>query len=186
METRFERARARQGSDLCFHEAGHAVAAALRGQGRFDTEVLSAAAWRDPVAACLRWEQAPSTARPFIAYGGPWAQARATWERVGGPGGDAEGLGFADHLSRAMLARPEDASGVAVAEFDVASLLRTGGVDDAACSRVLRGVEFAWRRELEDVWPVVVEVALALDRGTEVHLSDVRRLADERVAALYC
>ncbi|WP_226345242.1 hypothetical protein [Agilicoccus flavus] len=186
MEETSAQEHAHRAVDDCFHEAGHAVAAALRASGHFDAQALTPGQYREGPAACRRWEEAPANARPFVAYAGPWAQARATWERVGALGADAAGRTFDDHVCAAVLARPQDAAAVAVAEFDVAAMLRDGGADESECRRVLRGVEFAWRRELEDVWPVVVEVALALDRGQRVALADVRRVADDRVAALYC
>ena len=75
---------------------------------------------------------------------------------------------------------------VAVAEYDVASLLRDGGADEVDCWRWMRGVHQAWRGELEDVWPVVARLGTRLAAGEGLDPLEVARLTNDRLAALYC
>lgn len=166
-----------------YHHAGHAVAAAMRGLGRFDDALLASTPEGAPG---LDWADAPAPALPFVAYAGPWAQARAGWAEAGYTGEDERGRHFEDHVADLLLGCPEDAMAVALAEYDVASLLRDGGADDDECWRWVRGVLFAWRGELEDMWPVVGAVAGDLLAGRAVSMAAVRAAADDRLAALYC
>ena len=152
------------------------------------------------VATCLRsgmdWQQcdpwgchdlraAPSAAIPFVAYSGPWARARDAWRRAGCVSADRAGRVFDDYVAFALDAHPEDAMAVAMAEYEVAQVLRDGGADDEECWRWLRGVKFAWRGELEDMWPVIDHVGACL-LHRDVPMSEISRLVDERRSLLYC
>lgn len=166
-----------------YHEAGHAVAAAMRGFGHFDEAVLSV---RANAGSGIDWGAAPGPALPFVAYAGPWAQARARWAELGCAGEDEGGRRFEEHVADEVLRCPRDAMAVALAEYDIATLLRDGGADENECWRWVRGVLFAWRGDLEDMWPVVDAVARDLLGGAAVPIAAVRAATDDRLAALYC
>lgn len=162
------------------HRAGHVVAAALRGAGR---PLGPTVGLDDDLPA---WDEIPTGVRPFVAYAGPWAEARSRWALRPFTGEDATGRTFDDHVGRALLLDADDAMVVGLAEFDVATMLRDGGADDTECWRWLRGVHYAWNAELEDVWPVVEHVSGLLLAGRRVALDDVRARTDDVLATLYC
>lgn len=162
-----------------FHDAGHAVAVALRDGSAGPPEGARAGE-----AACPG-EETPQRSRPFIAYAGPWAVARQRWALAAPTGEDRCGLTFEDYVTRELLGSAGDAMTVAMAELEIATLIREGGADEEDCWRWLRGIGYAWRRELEDVWDVVRLVADRRLGGADVPAGDVRRLTDERLASLY-
>lgn len=147
-----------------YHVSGRAVASVLRG---WTTGQVS-------VAGCESWDDAPPSARPFIAYGGMWAAARRRGDLAG------DGVVSDELLTRAMHDHPGDASEVGQAQFEIATVLRGAGATDEW--GWLPGVAAAWQAELEQMWPVVQHVAVLLLAGRSVSAARVRRLADDRLA----
>ena len=77
------------------HEAGHAVAALMRGGGEITSITI------EPTADYLgyTWTRIKPFDRAFIIYAGPWAEARAQWTE---PTFDGTGRG------RLLVRRPCD------------------------------------------------------------------------------
>lgn len=170
--------------DRAFHEAGHAVGAVLRGHA-WDARIEEMPeAQPSPEAGC-ELHDVPAQVRAFVAYAGVWAVARHRWMGQGARTEDARGRTFEDYIGDALLAFSADAMTVAMSEFETAALLRHGGADDEACWRWMRGVHYAWRGELEDVWDVVAAVAAHLGDGGAASGHDIVRLTDARLADLY-
>lgn len=80
------------------HEAGHAVAALMRGDGELRSITI------EPTAAYLGhtgYRGKPCDAA-FVTYAGPWAEARAQWPLPTLEGEDDDGLAFEDYVSGAF------------------------------------------------------------------------------------
>lgn len=128
-----------------FHEAGHLVAASLRG--------LS---WQVPVslehgthADGMLWWRAEPRDRAFIVFAGPWAQARHSWGDRPLEDGDADFAG------------------------EVAAVLRSLPADDDAlrhAAAAYAGVRADWTAELERLWPAVRQVAALLIQDAVTHV----------------
>lgn len=153
---------ARAASRHAHHEAGHAVAAVARG-GILEAIVLGTAEWTrlDDYADTPGWTRHVSAPahQPFVTYAGPWAEAM--WEFENEPGSE-------DFCEILLLAWAENSDGdTAKYERTVASLeqiakaLGLGGV-------VGRAWEQDWEQELDDLWPVICEIAMALECGEAV------------------
>lgn len=163
------------------HEAGHAVAAMMRGGGTFTSVTIEPTSeyhgrttWSGK-----RWDV------DFITFAGPWAQARADWGKPTLNGWDDSGCEFDDYVLGALMDNPDDtemmycdevqkACDAAVDEMyrqnpdalrhsrEAAEHIRQGGT-----IRTFR--ERFWSRvELERAWPVIREVAQMLLDGAIV------------------
>lgn len=148
------------------HEAGHAVAAVLRGGSSLTSVTLSEAHGEG-----ITWGRHKPADSSFFAYAGPWAEARYAWPAdVPLDGEDAEWLTFEDYVTGVILHQPSDAAAVAAHDQQVMDL-RAQGLDVPAAYTV-------WHDELERVWPAVQQVAAWLLDGRTVTDADVRALVD--------
>ncbi len=146
-----------------YHQAGHLVAAALRGA--------------DP-ATRIRLDQlmepgyCGEAGAPFIAFAGPWA------ERACGAA-DVEIVHGDDAFDPAALsARCGDRDVVDEASSQVATLLRHVGADEDRAWGWLPGVTAAWNGELAQAWPAIEWAAGQLRADLELSVAQVRsRLA---------
>lgn len=138
------------------HEAGHATAATMRG-GASPTSVTISAEHPGSGLTVFRhlpWDHA------FVAYAGPWAEARADWPLDTSDGLlDAEGSLFADRVMGVLLQQPEDAEVVYAYEQELAANAALMGVDRLA----LTPISVVWDTELERAWPRVKELASRLE-----------------------
>lgn len=133
-----------------FHEAGHLVAAVLRGGTWLSSRTLDAGSHTDG----MTWWCAEPDDRAFIILGGPWAQARHGWQsRI--DAGD-EHAAFDDELLAVLTAHPEDAGAYSHA------------------SRAFPVSEREWGAELTAAWPAMRVLADVLLRGEAVTLSQVQ------------
>lgn len=149
----------------CYHQAGHLVAAALRGAD--DSVTL-------PVAALLPRDVVGEPARPFIAFAGPWS------ERECGAA-DVEILKGEDAFDPALTsARCGDRDIVDDANTKVATLMVRAGTDTDRAWGWVPGVTAAWQGELRQAWPVVEWAAGVLREENELSVGQVRdRLREE-------
>jgi hypothetical protein len=147
-----------QRSLTAHHEAGHAVAAVMRGEGEFRSITI------EPTAEYLghtgfRGKPCDSA---FVTYAGPWAEARAQWPHPTLDGEDDDGCIFGDYVASAFLLN---------AEGDAADY-RRHCADDAAQlgdhAHLLGSREDVWRYELGREWPVIQQVATRLLAGQPV------------------
>lgn len=129
-----------------FHEAGHLVAAALRGGDWLGPTTLETGTHADG----MTWWCAEPAHRAFIIFGGPWAEARHAW-------GDRphDDPAFDDALLALLRRSPDE-----------------GAYHHAA--RAFPVAEHAWGRELSAVWPAVSELAEVLLEGAPVVYAQVR------------
>ena len=150
------------------HEAGHAVAATMRGGSTLTSVSLS-----PEHGAGITSFNAKAADGPFITYAGLWAQARYLWGDRPQDGVDDEGCEFQDYVAGAFLNQPEDAEALAV-------WWRTAEM--AEMERAMPGVnartEECWQHELEQVWPAVAQVAHLLLDGHKVDDATVRELVE--------
>ncbi|MGY1697374.1 hypothetical protein ACI780_20945 [Geodermatophilus sp. SYSU D00814] len=148
-----------------WHEAGHAVAAVMRGDSRLITVGLG-----DRHGEGTTWRRGAAWDGPFVAYAGPWAEARRTWGDRDLEDEDDDGLTFDDYLLGVLLEQRDDA-----AVLDAASLeARATGL----APERNRQTEMVWRMELERVWPTIAAVSKALLAGATVTHEHVDRLLD--------
>ena len=132
-----------------FHEAGHLVAAVLRGGSWLTSTTLETGSHTDG----MTWWCAEPDDRAFIILGGPWAQARHSWQSRVDAG---EEPAFDDELLAVLSAHPEDAGAYSHA------------------SRAFPVSEREWGTELTNAWPAMAALADVLLRGEAVTLSEVR------------
>lgn len=152
------------------HEAGHAVAAVMRGGSTLTSITL-----QDDHSG-ITWHRGKPTDGPFIAYAGPWAEARHSWpEGVPLDGQDDEWLTFDDYVAGVFLHQSGDLEALRPHDEQVQQL-RAQGVD-------VPGGYAVWDHELERVWPVVREVAGRLLDGetlTDAQVRDAMEAAEAR------
>lgn len=145
------------------HEAGHAVASVMRGGSSFRSVDLSNA----DDGHGLTLHRCKPTDGPFIAYAGPWAEARYLWPAdVPLDGEDEEGTTFDEHVTGVLLGQPDDAAALA-ADDERVQQLRAFGVEVDPYA--------VWHMELERVWPAVQSVAAQLLSGDVLTDADVRQ-----------
>jgi hypothetical protein len=135
------------------HEAGHAVAALMRGGGELVSVTI------EPTA-----EYAGHTglrSKPFdiafVTYAGPWAEARAQWPaEVPLDAEDGDGCVFDDYILAAWWAN---------ATGDLAEYKRRCEADAELLgdhAHLLHLREETWCRELDDRWPAIQQIAKLL------------------------
>lgn len=158
------------------HEAGHAVAAVMRGGGTFTSITIT------PTADCagMTRTQVMVWDAPFVVYAGPWAQARARWSEPTLDDDDADGCCFEDHVFAALMENPDDFDSyrqhldhpILVARYDherkMAQKHPERFDNESGSFNHIAAQEHLWTFELERVWPVIEQVAQALLNGTAV------------------
>lgn len=163
------------------HEAGHAVAALMRGGGELTSISIDCA---DPCSKAghpktphagytgIRvkpWDQ------QFVTYAGPWAEARCQWNRDSLDGEDDDGRSFHDHVLGAFLVN-RDGDSEEYRQLEDGVTLPDGTVSESPTARkaqflgrprveLIAEREQAWMRELEGRWPVIHAVAELLMQG---------------------
>lgn len=148
------------------HESGHAVASVMRGGSSFRSLDLSRA---DDGHGLTLHRSKPADV-PFIAYAGPWAEARYQWPAdVARDGEDDDGLTFDDYVTGVLLGQPDDTAALAPHEQQVQQL-RAAGVDVDPFA--------VWHMELERVWPAVQRIAARLLAGELIDDADVRHAVE--------
>lgn len=151
-----------QRSITAHHEAGHAAASVMRGGSTFRSVDLTNA----DGGHGLTLFRAKATDHPFIAYAGPWAEARLQWPAgVALDGEDDDGMTFDDYVDGALLTQPDDRQELQPHDDHVAQL-RALGVDVEPYA--------VWLIELEAAWPAVQSIAARLLDGDVLTDTDVR------------
>ena len=164
------------------HEAGHAVAAVMRGGSSLRSIDMENA----HNGHATTWHRSKPVDAPFIAYAGPWAEARYQWpDAIPLDGLDDEGLTFDDHVAGVMLQQSEDAAAVAPNDAQYRAFRQS--VADMSANppphydELVRSVEGSgpydvWQRELVRAWPAIQAVAARLVAGDDLEDDDVRQL----------
>lgn len=143
------------------HEAGHAVAAVMRG-GYFTQCTVD-----PPETHVLAWD------RPFCFFAGMWAQARYSWAQRDDDDddpGDDESTSFEAYLT-AVYAGNLDGDVAELELCDAEDEWRAEEIAEAAgvtVDDVRDRRERAWVRDLERVWPAIQRVAGMLLAGQAV------------------
>jgi len=149
-----------------YHEAGHAVATVLR-DGSSLRPISIASADEYPDNTC---HLSPGRDPGFVAWAGPWAQARAEWCERPLEGGDDE-FEFADYHVTAYLSGSH--TDWVIVEQHFASL---------PWASMRAGTERVWGTELTRMWPAIQQVAQWLLVGEPVTDRRVRDLTDAEMA----
>lgn len=135
------------------HEAGHAVAALMRGGGQLRSITI------EPTTTYLGHTgyRGKPCDTAFVTYAGPWAEARAQWVRPTLDDEDDDGCTFEDYVSVAFLSnadgdgedyrRAQEAEAAQLGEFGQQFLDLTGVRQEM------------WSGELEQSWPLIQQVA---------------------------
>ncbi len=147
---------------VAFHEAGHAVAAVMRGGSSLTSVSLN----EHRHGAGITRFRALVFDQPFVVWAGPWAEARHAWGDRPFDSEDEDGCILDDYVAGVFLAQPGDAEGYRLA---LRALSDLGVPDDAIAT-----TEGIWAREMEGVWPVIEAVAAALLRGEVIDDGAVR------------
>lgn len=142
------------------HEAGHAVAAVMRGGSTLTSVTLDA----DRHGEGITWTRHKGWDAAFFTWAGPWAEARYVWGDLPLDAEDDDGCTFADHVLGVFLEQPGDrAEYLAACQAEDAVM---AGADVAELRATSENV--VWPRELERAWPAVLHVADLLLQGHEV------------------
>ncbi len=158
-----------------FHEAGHTVAALMRG----GSSLLSVSLSDTTHGEGITWHRSKPSDRAFIAYAGPWAEVRHAWGDLALDGLDDDGCTFDDALAACLaFGGGADDATIIVAGLSVEGVAAEIGInaEDPGIPAWLRdwihetlsAREAIWRRELEQEWPVIEVVAARLLAGDEV------------------
>ena len=156
------------------HEAGHAVAAVLRG-GTFDCISIEPTVTRD---GFIHTRGVKACDAEFVIFAGPWADARADWPALTLDRVDGDGSTFDDYLTASMRANANDLRQY-VPERDIPfELLFTAGRE---VPQIPLARDQSWYVELETCWPTIQLVASMLMSGVAVTAEAVGTLlADAR------
>lgn len=147
-----------------YHEAGHAVASVMRGGSELRSVTLTPG---HPDHRGQTWHSSAPWDAGFIAWAGPWAQARASWGDLPLDGEDDDLLTFDDYLVGAVLTGGhEDAAAVEASHEQLAEQLAASGLP--ADPAIRWNMEHTWSHELERAWPAVQSVAGWLTDGRTV------------------
>ncbi len=135
-----------------WHEAGLAVV--MQGQS-----TLVSVALGDRHGEGLTRRRGKPGDEPFIAYAGPWAEARYRWrDRLLE---DEDGLTFGDHVHGALLAQPDDAAIVRRA----GAKARASGLPPELVRQLDWRTDVVWQMRLQRGWPAITAVSVALLEG---------------------
>ena len=149
------------------HEAGHAMAACMRG-------VPITGLWLGPDGeAEIRIKNGSGTEYAFIAFAGPWAEVRAQWTKScrNDDAVDDDGRCFADHLAVAFCHNQKDSLDYhREVEGDIRAAI------DASAAAMFFPDEIPpritppgnWDAELEARWPEIQEWAATMLADAEV------------------
>lgn len=157
-----------------YHEAGHAVAAVMRG-GR----VISISI--EPVPGCHdgeTWTTQQQWDNSFVYFAGPWAEARRLWPAGTLNNLDEDGLTFNTYILGRFLRNPDDTQNYAHwCELDRLMLPVQARDYYNVSSR-----ENTYGIELEEEWPAISEVARLRLAGVEVTTEMIQELLDQNAA----
>lgn len=147
---------------VAFHEAGHAVAAVMRGGSSLTSVSLDEHRQGEGMTSF----RASVFDQPFVVWAGPWAEARQAWGDRPLDGEDEDGCILGDYVGGVFLSQPGDAEQYRLA---LRALFDLGVPDDLTAT-----TEGIWAREMEDAWSVVEAVAATLLRGEAIDDAEVR------------
>jgi hypothetical protein len=157
-----------QRSVTAHHEAGHVVAAVMRGEGELRSVTIDRT---DEYLGHTGFRGKPCDSA-FVTYAGLWAEARAQWPHPALDGEDDDGCIFGDYVTSAFFLNTDG---------DGADYLRHRA-DDAALlgdhAHLLESREDVWSYELEREWPVIQQIATRLLAGEPVDDDEVRARRD--------
>jgi hypothetical protein len=151
-----------QRSVTAHHEAGHAVAAVMRGAGELRSVTIERT---DEYLGHTGFRGKPCDSA-FVTYAGPWAEARAQWPHPTLDGEDDDGCIFGDYVTGAFLLN---------ADGDGADYRRHCADDGALLgghAHLLGSREDVWSYELERQWPVIQQIAMRLLAGEAIDRLD--------------
>ena len=157
-----------------YHEAGHAVAALMRGGSSLLSVTLS-----DTHGAGITWHRSHVWDQAFIAYAGPWAESRYQWGDRPQDDLDDDGFTFDDVLGGCLLSGGADDANVIDQGLSVDSIAAEMGVQADApgiadqLQQIATARESVWQIELQQAWPAIYGVAARLIAGATVTSDEV-------------
>lgn len=156
------------------HEAGHAVAAVMRGGSTLRSVTLS----KRPGEG-VTWMNAHVWDSGFQSYAGPWAEARHLWTEPTLAGIDEQGRSFDDLIAEVLFMQPSDALAVDDDDRAQRSLLQRSGLPAHKVESMMENRRKVWTLELEAVLPAIREVARMLLDGLPIDHTTVHGLVDD-------
>lgn len=151
------------------HEAGHAMAAVMRGGSSLRGVTIDV----DRPGHGLTLHRTAPWDNGFVAYAGPWAEARYLWGSGPLDERDDDGCTFSDCVVGVLLHQPGDAA-------MWGAWLHEPAQENARQAMADVGMTFApeevWDRELELVWPEIQTLAQRIRAGEVVTDAEVRHL----------
>lgn len=157
-----------------YHEAGHAVAALMRGGSSLLSVTLS-----DTHGAGITWHRSHVWDQAFIAYAGPWAESRHQWGDRPLDDLDDDGFTFDDVVAGCLLVGGADDATAIDRGLSIEAIAAEmgGSADDPGIADQLRPTaaarESVWQIELHRVWTAICEVAARLVAGQTVTSAEV-------------
>ena len=149
------------------HEAGHAVAAVMRGDSTLTSVSLS-----ERHGEGITWSNGKPFDSGFSAYAGPWAEARYKWGDRPLDDEDDEGYTFDIIVVGVLLEQASDRAVWRENAAEHARICEQVGIAPGAREEV-------WNMELSRVWPAMQSVAALLLEGETVTDVQVRALVEE-------
>ena len=162
-----------------FHEAGHAVAALMRGGSSLLSVSLSVAHGEG-----ITWHRSHVWDQAFIAYAGPWAEARYEWGDRPLDDLDDDGCTFDEVIAGCTLAGGAGDAPIIDQGLSPEGIAAELGADSGSADvadqlrEIAAARESTWRMELERVWPTVGTVAARLLAGETVTNAEVAALLE--------
>ena len=143
---------------VAVHEAGHVVAAVVRGGSSLKSVVLS-----DRHGEGLTVYNSHVWDQPFVAFAGPWAEGRALWGQRSADD-EYDGLELWDYVNGVLLTQPDDAAVINNSPYVIREV---NGIP-------LAPQEIFWAVELERLWLVIQSIVQMLLAGETVTDAVVR------------
>ncbi|MGX9297740.1 M50 family metallopeptidase [Tsukamurella paurometabola] len=153
------------------HEAGHAIAAVMRGGSSLRSVTIDL---NQPGHGLTLHRSAPWDFG-FIAYAGPWAEARFLWGERPFDERDEDDCDFSDYVVGVLVNQPDDAAVWRAWRNDPVQVAVRREMDRHGLDSQPEDI---WHYELESVWPQIQTLAHRIRAGEAVTDDEVRELKD--------
>ena len=151
------------------HEAGHVVAAVMRGGTELHSVTLGEIHGWGLTRSRQWWDHG------FIVWAGPWAEARYLWGERPLDVEDEDGAMFADHVGGVLMGQSGPGGDLSeyMAAMEARNWMMMASLGPDSVREMEWGSEQHWLLEMEEQWKVVRTIAARLHRGDRITDADV-------------